>query len=81
MRCRSMLAVLFVLSALPGCTAPGSTGPKRAQRSNEGPRPPALKVTDSAPMFKLASLDGKETVDLRSFKGDRPCLLFFGSYT
>ncbi len=32
-------------------------------------------------MFKLATLDGKTTVDLSSFKGDRPCLLLFGSYT
>ena len=41
----------------------------------------APKVGDVAPVFTLKSLDGKSETDLASFKGKRPVLLFFGSYT
>ena len=40
-----------------------------------------LKVGDVAPDFTLKSVDGKETVKLSSFKGKKPVLLVFGSYT
>lgn len=38
-------------------------------------------VADLAPVFKLKSLDGKSETDVASFRGKRPVLLFFGSYT
>ncbi len=41
----------------------------------------APKVGDAAPTFKLKSLDGKSETDLASFKGKKPVVLFFGSYT
>ncbi len=41
----------------------------------------APKVGDLAPVFKLKSLDGKRETDLAGFKGRRPVMLFFGSYT
>ncbi len=41
----------------------------------------APKVGDAAPVFTLKSLDGKSETDLASFKGKKPVLLFFGSYT
>lgn len=41
----------------------------------------ALKVGQLAPTFKLKSLDGKTEFDLKSVRGDKPVLLFFGSYT
>ncbi len=41
----------------------------------------APKVGDVAPVFTLKSLDGKSETDLASFKGKKPVLLFFGSYT
>lgn len=41
----------------------------------------APKVGDVAPTFKLKSLDGKSETDLASFKGKKPVVLFFGSYT
>lgn len=41
----------------------------------------APKVGDAAPTFKLKSLDGKNETDIASFKGKRPVVLFFGSYT
>ena len=41
----------------------------------------APKVGDAAPVFTIKSLDGKSETDLASFKGKKPVLLFFGSYT
>ncbi len=40
-----------------------------------------LKVGQVAPTFKLKSIDGKEETDLAAFKGKKPVVLFFGSYT
>lgn len=41
----------------------------------------APKVGDLAPTFKLKSLDGKSETDLLSYRGKKPVVLFFGSYT
>lgn len=41
----------------------------------------APKVGAVAPDFTLKSLDGKSETTLSSFKGDKPVVLFFGSYT
>ena len=41
----------------------------------------APKVGELAPTFKLDSLDGKQSFDLAEFKGGKPVVLFFGSYT
>ncbi len=41
----------------------------------------APKAGDQAPTFKLRSLDGKHEFDLASFKGKKPVVLLFGSYT
>ncbi len=38
-------------------------------------------VADMAPVFKLKSIDGKSETDVASFRGVRPIVLFFGSYT
>lgn len=79
MRCRSKLAGLFAMSICAGCAStPGGGAGRDAQSRN---RPPGPKISEPAPMFKLASLDGKRTVDLASYGGDKPILLFFGSYT
>lgn len=40
-----------------------------------------LKVGAEAPDFKLKTVDGKKEVKLASFKGKRPVVLVFGSYT
>ena len=40
-----------------------------------------LEVGDMAPMFKLKSLDGKEEMDMEKFRGKKPVILFFGSYS
>jgi hypothetical protein len=40
-----------------------------------------LKPGDLAPDFNLPTLDRKDTVRLSSFRGSRPVVLVFGSYT
>ena len=40
-----------------------------------------LKVGDQAPDFRLETLDRKSEVSLASFRGSRPVVLIFGSYT
>jgi peroxiredoxin len=49
----------------------------QGERSREG----ELRVGDPAPDFELARLDGQGKVKLSAFKGDRPVVLIFGSYT
>jgi hypothetical protein len=41
----------------------------------------SLKQGDLAPDFRLPTLDRKETVQLSSYRGSRPVVLVFGSYT
>jgi len=47
----------------------------------DGQREGTLKVGDLAPDFDLKPLDGKATVKLSSFRGQKPVALVFGSYT
>ena len=56
----------------------GRRGRMREMMSRDDGAP---KVGDVAPVFTLKSLDGKGETDLASFKGKKPVLLFFGSYT
>jgi len=52
------------------------------KRTGRGERwPDKLKVGDMAPDFTLKSLDGPQTVTLSDFRGKRPVVLIFGSYT
>jgi hypothetical protein len=41
----------------------------------------ALREGDRAPDFRLPTLDHQQTVQLSSFRGSRPVVLVFGSYT
>lgn len=41
----------------------------------------ALQVGDMAPTFTLKSLDGESETALASFRGVKPVVLLFGSYT
>ena len=41
----------------------------------------APSVGDEAPNFKLQSKDGSTEVELASFRGKKPVVLIFGSYT
>jgi len=53
----------------------GEDAVARARRSQP------LYVGDMAPAFTLESLDGESTTDTTQFRGQRPLILFFGSYT
>ena len=61
-----------------GFLTEAEVGPGRARppQVDNGPKAGAI-----APPLKLASLDGKEEFDLSSFRGKKPVVLFFGSYT
>jgi hypothetical protein len=62
---------------------------KAGQRPGEVNTPPAkgerlpdrLRVGDVAPDFSLPDVSGKKAVTLSGFKGRRPVVLIFGSYT
>ena len=41
----------------------------------------APKVGELGPNFTLKSLDGTSEVELASFRGQQPVVVFFGSYT
>jgi hypothetical protein len=41
----------------------------------------SLRVGDQAPDFELPILDRSRQVRLSAFRGDRPVVLVFGSYT
>ena len=80
-------ALGLLLSARSGASAypqPGEPGGKReGQRSfrRSARDDKAPKVGEVAPLFQLATFDGKRKVSLDSFRGKRPVILFFGSYT
>lgn len=40
-----------------------------------------LQVGDAAPDFSLPTADKKSSVELASFRGQKPVVLIFGSYT
>ncbi len=46
-----------------------------------GRHPEKLRVGDAAPDFALKSPDGEKTVRLSGFRGAKPVVLIFGSYT
>ena len=54
----------------------GSRGRGRMSKDDSAP-----KVGEAAPTFNLKSLNGKHETDLAAFRGKRPVVLFFGSYT
>ena len=53
----------------------------RGNRMEQRGKDNAPKVGDTAPTFTLKSHDGESETSLASFKGERPVVLFFGSYT
>ncbi len=76
-RTTRILLVLTLLSAATFAFA------QRAAQKRPGDlsMPAKLHVGDAAPDFKLKTKDGSHEVQLSSFKGKRPVVLVFGSYT
>jgi hypothetical protein len=68
----------------PGAKQPATlpaTQPVAALQPTTKPDQAAPEVGETAPTFKLKSLDGKSEFELTSLRGKRPVLLLFGSYT
>ncbi len=81
MRARAMLAVGTVMLAATGLTGQGGRGeintpPARGERHKD-----TVKVGDPAPDFTLPDPKGTRQVTLSSFRGKKPVVLVFGSYT
>jgi len=87
MKCEMRMATVLVVSllasgwlAVSDCSAQGNSRRERArQRMNR--QDDAPKVGDEAPLFKLKSLDGESETELKAFRGEKPVVLIFGSYT
>ena len=75
---QELATVLGVLVILSFCTASFA---QRQCRAGDLRREGKLKVGDPAPDFNLKKVHGKGKVKLSSFKGKRPVVLIFGSYT
>lgn len=71
----SMLISVSLFSMVPELDA------QRRGRNRRGGDSDGLQVGEMAPTFVLQSLDGDSETDLASFQGDKPVVLFFGSYT
>ena len=75
----AILALLILLASAGVVFAqprrPGGDGQPRADQGKQ------LEIGEMAPTFKLKSLDGKEETDLEKFRGKKPVVPFFGSYT
>ena len=56
----------------------GQRGGPRGKRGDDGT---ALVKGEVAPDFALKSLDGESETKLSDFRGKKPVVLFFGSYT
>ena len=74
MRHRVLIGLSAALALCIGCQAPLRTTGRRD-------RPPGPQVGEKGPVFTLKTLDKKSEVNLASYAGDRPVVLFFGSYT
>lgn len=59
--------------------SPASDLPRVQPQHGQSDGAPA--VGEMAPTFILKSLDGNSETDLQSFRGQKPVVLFFGSYT
>lgn len=68
---------LLVASSV-GVALPIAAQPRRFAPPEQ---PQALRLGDEAPNFKLRTQDGQREVELSSFKGKKPVVLVFGSFT
>ena len=71
---------MFVIAAAAGILVATAADAQR-RRPGGNAEAGALRAGQYAPTFELKSLDGEDTFDLRTFRGERPVILFFGSYT
>ena len=73
------LAAVVAMGASDAVAQPGRSGQGRGRGEERIDHAPS--VGDEAPNFKLKSRDGKLEVELASFRGKKPVVMIFGSYT
>ena len=78
---RSILRMGLLSAAGCGLLIPAAATAQPQSGGKKGERPSAPKVGESAPMMSLKALGDGPAVNLESFQGKKPVLLFFGSYT
>ena len=71
--------LLIVSSIVFWATGCASTKGRKGRRHRRPDRAPALAT--QAPNFTLKTLNGEREVELASFRGTKPVVLVFGSYT
>ncbi len=54
---------------------------QKLMKDHKNKKDTAPAVGSYAPNFKLKTMDGAKEVELASFKGKKPVVLVFGSYT
>ncbi len=84
---RRRIFLAMTALGIAGCTAPSGSAKAQTKQGNPEKEQPksavsAPKVGDEAPFIALKMLkDDTKTVALTTFRGKRPVVLFFGSYT
>jgi len=83
MKCKQLFGVAMALAVvlmMHITTAEAQPAGKMRDKGKHSAKK-APQVGDDAPNFKLKSLDGKSETELAAFKGEKPVVLIFGSYT
>ena len=75
-----LLPMFLILLMIASIAGPASAGEEPQDMRKKRSFSDALKVGDEAPPFSLKALHGDETFELGS-RGEKPVVLFFGSYT
>ncbi len=75
------MTVLLLISFGVLAFAQDADAQRRRSGQRRGNQADSLTVGEMAPTFALKSLDGDSETDLASFQGEKPVVLFFGSYT
>lgn len=81
MQKRTLMKALLIVVACYGWSASLDAGMATDEEAKDKTKQRAPKVGETAPLFELKMLDRDRSVALRDFKGKRPVVLFFGSYT
>ena len=83
----SRTLIFTTLLAIALTSLPALAQGERPQRPDRREQPRArlqdrsLRVGQSAPTFTLPSFDGESKTEVKEFRGKRPVIVFFGSYT
>ena len=79
-----LLVLSLALVVAPAEAKDEETTPEETEEMQYKPKrnfSDALKVGDEGPLFSLKALHGDDVFDLADYHGEKPVVLFFGSYT